>query len=227
MTPEQIRRLYNNNYADSYEDRFLHSEIAKPDSDFEVETIRGFLANGGPWLDVACGTGYFLSRFPEIERTGLDLSPAMIAKAKARNPGIEIREQNYLDEMPEWKDRWALVTCMWYAYGFTQTMQQLEQLIANLASWTAPQGACFLPLCDPALLSGLPLRYHMKGSPWAGDVYVTGITWSYIEEDGSHHEHVFAPHKDYMTAQFETYFETVELVTYPSSRPGLVARNKR
>ena len=64
MKHDEVQRLYNRQYANSNDDRFLHSAIAKPDSEFEIETLRNLLTNGGPWLDVACGTGLFLSKFP-------------------------------------------------------------------------------------------------------------------------------------------------------------------
>ncbi|MHC5820258.1 MAG: methyltransferase domain-containing protein [Nostoc sp.] len=44
------------------------------------------MGEGAKWLEVACGTGYFLSCFPEIERAGLDISPAMLKVAKQANP---------------------------------------------------------------------------------------------------------------------------------------------
>lgn len=227
MTPDQVKRLYNGNYASDYEDRFLHSDLARPDTEFEIKTLRELLSRGGPWLDVACGTGYFLSQFPEVERVGLDISPAMIAKAAERNPGVEFRLQNYLEPMPQWRDSWAVVSCMWYAYGLVSSMAEIERLVANLALWTAPGGVCFVPLCDPALVSGVPLPYEVKNSPWAGKVFVTGITWSYYEDDGSRHEHMIAPHVTHVLSLFETYFEQLELIKYPSTRPGLLARGKR
>lgn len=227
MTPDQIRKLYDAEYADSYDEKFLHSALARPDTEFEISLLNQLLPSGGPWLDVACGTGYFLSQFPAFERSGLDLSSAMLRKAAARNPGVEFYNQNYLDPMPLWSDKWRLVSCMWYAYGLVSTMAEIRQLVKNLASWTAPDGACFVPICDPVLVSGVPLPYLVSGSPWQGKVMITGITWSYVEDGKSVHEHMFAPHMSHMLSLFGEYFDQIDLVTYPSSRQGLVARKKR
>lgn len=227
MNPDEIRQLYSAHYADVYDGRFLHSELAKPDTEFEIETLRDLLKTGGPWLDVACGTGYFLSKFPDTQRAGLDLSPSMIAKAEERNPGVEIRQQNFLEPMPEWRNKWALVSCMWYAYGLVSSMAEIETLVENLASWTAPDGVCFVPLCDPVLVAGKPIPYEITGTPWEGDVFVTGITWSYHEDDGSRHQNMIAPQVTHMTRMFDKYFEDISLITYPSRRPGMLAKQKR
>ena len=227
MTPKQIQHLYDSKYAEEYDNKFLHSELARPDTEFEIATLVRLLADGGPWLDVACGTGYFLSLFPHIERAGLDLSPAMITRATARNPGVQFYPQSYLDPMPEWRDRWKLVSCMWYAYGLVSSMAEVKQWAENLAAWTAPDGVCFVPLCDPALVSGVSRPYEVTGSPWPGRVFITGVTWSYLEDDHSRHEDMIAPHVSHMLSFFGAHFEQLDLITYPSTRQALLARKKR
>ena len=227
MTPEKIRQLYDADYAETYDEKFLHAALVRPDTEFEVSTLRQLLEPGGPWLDVACGTGYFLSQFPGVERAGLDLSKAMLGKAAARNHGVKFFNQSYLDPMPLWVDRWKLVSCMWYAYGLVSTMAEIRQWVENLATWTAPDGVCFVPICDPSLLSGVRLPYEVSGRLWDGQIVVTGITWSYVESGKSVHEHMFAPHMSHMLSLFKEHFEQIDLVTYPSTRQGLVARKKR
>ena len=61
---------------------FFFRHRSKPDSDHELALLRGLLTPGVTWLDVACGTGYFLRHFPEVERAGVDLSPAMLRLAR-------------------------------------------------------------------------------------------------------------------------------------------------
>jgi SAM-dependent methyltransferase len=226
MTPDQIRAVYNSRYAAEYDARFLESELAKPDAQFEIATLKDLLNPGSRWLDVACGTGYFLSLFPEIERAGLDVSPAMLEVAGARNPGVQFHCRSYLEPMPEWQDHWSLVSCMWYAYGYVSSMIEFGQLVNNLSAWTGPDGACLLPLCDPRLLTGLPIPYQVSGCPWPGQVIVTGITWSYIEEKGARHEDQITPQVPHILALFREHFEQLDLITYPSARQALLARKK-
>jgi len=233
MRREEIVQLYDEEYAASYEENFLLSPLTKSDSEYELALLRGFLSPGVTWLDVACGTGYFLRHFPEVERAGIDLSPAMLRLARKANPGILLIEHDFRDPIPAWKDRWGLVSCMWYAYSLVDTISDMLWLIENLASWTAPEGTCFVPLADPRLITGVQLPYQAP-SPNAGKVMITGIQWSYVEDGGRKvHSHLIAPNLEFMVEQFEIYFENVSLVRYPPAfpgwegRPALVATRKR
>jgi SAM-dependent methyltransferase len=226
MKPKAVRALYNRDYVSTYDDKFLTSEVSKPDADFEVEVLSRLLEQGGPWLDVACGTGYFLSRYPDVERAGLDLSPGMVKLAAERNPRVPIARGDFRDARPEWHDHWKVVSLMWYAYTYVDTIAEVDTVIRNLASWTSPEGACFLPVCDPVLLTGVPLSYQAVDPTGNGDIFITGITWSYVEPD-ARHEHLVTPHLEYLLEQFRRHFESIEVVTYPSTRPGIIASKKK
>jgi SAM-dependent methyltransferase len=233
MKPEDITRIYDDAYAAAYEEKFLLSPEAKPDSDHELALLRGFLTPGVTWLDVACGTGYFLRHFPDIERTGIDLSPAMLRRAREANPGIPLIQGDFRDRHASALDRWGLVSCMWYAYGLVDTVADVLRLIENMAAWTARAGTCFMPLLDPDLITGVKLPYEV-GSPVPGRVMITGILWSFIEDGGRKvHSQMVAPNLEFMVEQFRRYFEDVSIVRYPppcpdvQGRPALVARRKR
>ena len=178
------------------------------------------------WLDVACGTGFFLSRFPEFEREGLDLSPAMLARARQANPGVTLHEGTFLMDNPKWHSRWDLVSCMWYAYGLVNSIADIQKLVGNLARWTAPGGRCFVPLADPRLIAGIDLPCTLQ-SPWPGRTSITGILWSY-EEDGDTkiHAHQIAPHVECMVDLFAQYFESVYLERIPPALPGWEGRRR-
>jgi SAM-dependent methyltransferase len=233
MNREDIIRLYDDDYASSYEEEFLLSDLTRSDSQHEIELLRGLLGPGTRWLDVACGTGYFLRQFREIERAGIDLSPAMLRRARSSNPGVFFAEHDYREPLPDWTDHWGLVSCMWYAYSLVDTVRDLTRLIENLASWTAPEGTCFVPLADPRLITGVNLPYQ-AASPNAGKVMITGILWSYIEKDGRKtHANLIAPNIEFMVEQFEEHFESVSVVRYPPAfegwqgRPALLATRKK
>jgi SAM-dependent methyltransferase len=184
MKPEDITRLYDEAYAAAYEENFLLSPLTKPDSDHELELLRSFLTAGVTWLDVACGTGYFLHHFPQTERAGIDLSPAMLRLARQANPGVSLIQRDFRDANASWIDRWGLVSCMWYAYGLVDTVSDILRLIENMGLWTAPNGTCFMPLADPRMMTGVNLPYEAS-SPNPGRLMITGIVWSYIEDGGS------------------------------------------
>jgi ubiquinone/menaquinone biosynthesis C-methylase UbiE len=113
MNEDNVLNIYDQNYAQNYNQRFLLNDLSKIDADFERETIARLLEEIGDnpqWLDVACGTGYFLSCFPEVERAGLDISPAMLETARQANTDILLIQGDYRDKRPEWEDKWDLCT---------------------------------------------------------------------------------------------------------------------
>jgi len=224
MKPEEITALYDRDYAAAYEREFLLAPLVRSDTDAEVELLRKLLTPDTTWLDVACGTGYFLRQFPNVARTGLDLSPAMLERAREGNDGVPLVRRDFREPFAEWNDRWGVVSCMWYAYGLVDTIEDIGKLIRNLWAWTAPSGTCFVPLADPRLITGTNLPYQAPTHN-AGKVMITGIVWSYIENDGAKvHSHMLAPNIEFMVEQYETYFDKVELVRYPPAFPGWAGR---
>lgn len=224
MDRKDIVQLYDKAYAESYENEFLLHPHLRSDTDAELELLRGFLETARSWLDVACGTGFFLRHFPDIERAGIDISPAMLELARRGNDGVPLILHNFLDPMPGWQDRWELTSCMWYAYGLVDTIGDVLRLIENLWSWTAPSGTCFMPLADPRLMTGVDLPYQAPTHS-AGKVMITGIIWSYVEADGDKvHAHQLAPNVEFMIERFNAYFEDVKLVRYPPAFPGWTGR---
>lgn len=112
MDKNDVLEVYDEDYAQEYNQRFLLNDFSKINADFEQETIRKLLdeiGEGANWLDVACGTGYFLSRFPNVERAGLDISPAMLDVAKQANPNALFVQGDYRDKHPQWEGKWDIV----------------------------------------------------------------------------------------------------------------------
>ncbi|HWE72428.1 MAG TPA: class I SAM-dependent methyltransferase [Stellaceae bacterium] len=224
MRSDEIVQLYDEEYAAAYEREFLLAPLVRSDTEAELALLKGFLTPGTTWLDIACGTGFFLRHFPQIERAGIDLSPAMLKLARQGNDDVSLLMRDFRDPAPEWNDRWGLTSCMWYAYGLVDTPRDILKLIENMWAWTAPSGTCFMPLADPRLITGVDLPYQAPTQN-AGKVMITGIMWSYVEDDGRKvHSHMLAPNIEFMVEQFDGYFERVEVVRYPPAFPGWTGR---
>jgi SAM-dependent methyltransferase len=237
LNEAQVLAVYDAEYARTYDAHFILDDHYRQKTRFELETLRRLLANSGPWLDVACGTGYFLGQFPGLARAGLDLSPAMLEVARRANPdALFLREGTFGGEFPEWDGRWELVTCMWYSYGYAGSMSALRALIRNLARWTSDTGACFVPICDPENLGQgirVPYLHRNAGFP-PQTLRITGVTWTWGEGSAKRHPDMVAPPVDAMVALFAEHFDVVELVPYPrfhwwsrGRRKALLARGRR
>jgi len=238
MDKNDVLEIYDEDYAQEYNQRFILNERSKNNADFEQKTINKLLSEigeGAKWLDVACGTGYFLSCFPGVERAGLDISPAMLKVAKQANPNALFVQGDYRDKLPQWEGKWDLVSCMWWAYCYIESLSELEKVVENLADWTSERGVCFLPVCDPAELgaSELKLPYTSKNmGEGGGYCRFEGVIWSWIdEESGKQHLNLLAPQVEYMISLFKKHFEQVEIIEYPlfkgGKRKAIVARSKK
>lgn len=245
MEPNEIRALYDQSYAEGYDQRFLFDVAAKHQADFELEILRRLLISRirlrrrkRRWLDVACGTGYFMSKFPGIPRAGMDLSPEMLNVARRENPdALFFQEGDFRDPVPEWKDAWDVVSCMWFSYCYVDTVAEVERVIENLAAWTSPNGSCFVPICDlPDIARGRDVPYlDPDVGEFGGPLWITGFVWTWKDVlSGRIHRNLVSPHLDHMVEVFSRHFDDVKVVRYPPREPGgsswqkaIVARRKR
>lgn len=219
MDIPQVLATYDSDYARDFEGRLIHPEPWRRKVSSEVSLLKKLLAERpGKWLDVACGTGYHLSRFPGTARAGLDASPAMLALARRANPdALFFQEGDFLAERPEWEGQWDLVTCLSWSYSYVDSLRAVNVLLGNLARWTSAQGACFMPVLDPEYLApGLRIPYrHDKTMEPPGTLLITGVTCTLVEESGKRHDDMLMPQCEYMVAAFQDRFEQVDVVPYP------------
>lgn len=234
---EEVRALYGPEHAARYEDTWQNSEIWSRESKHYIRTITELLPEGGRWLDVGCGTGYFLGRFPGVERAGVDLSPSMLEHARANNPdAVELREADISVDQPDWHGRWDLVTSTGQAWGYLPTMDLIEQAARNMAAWTATGGVLMVQPADLTDLTGHRLDYDFSGErPPANTTVVTGAVWTYYEDDDVHRNQIW-PSLDQWVNWLAHDFEHIEIFNWPHDPPPpylayprrvVVARNKR
>jgi SAM-dependent methyltransferase len=230
MDRKQVLDTYDEGYARTYEQRYILNEHYRSKSEFEISVLKRLLEHpGGPWLDVACGTGYFLSRFPGVARGGLDLSPAMLAVARKANPdALVLREGDFTQDCPDWEGKWSVVSSLWYSYGLVESIGAVQAFVRNLARWTSDRGVCFVPVFEPANLGrGVRIPSLLRGAGYPPDtIMITAVTWSWIESSGKRHDNMVAPTMDYMVSLFKEYFDTVDVVRYPPFKPWYRRRRR-
>jgi SAM-dependent methyltransferase len=227
MRREDVVRLYDRDYAAIYDESFLTGEHFRESTEFEVELIKEILGDRKTWLDVGCGTGYLLSRFPRVERFGLDLSPAMLEIASKANPGVGFCNHDFRDDVKEWRNRWDLVSCTWFAYCYVDTVTEVESVLGNMARWTSPGGTCFLPVCDPDVLCKTKVPYSPPADSDDGSLSITGVVWTWTDlPSGRKHVDLVAPHLAHMVRLLEQWFSDVRLIDYPAFTSDCLAARR-
>ena len=111
----------------------------------EVDFVAGRLPAGARVLDVPCGTGRI--SVPLAARgftvAGLDIAEPVLARARVAGPGLEFR-QGDMRELP-WPDAsFDAVLNLWTAFGYFETQDEDERVLAEFARVLAPGGVVVL-----------------------------------------------------------------------------------
>ena len=117
--------------------------------DYHAETaeLRRIIEEASPsaktLLDVACGTGAHLAELREwYEVEGADLSPAMLAVAHGRLPGIQLHEANL--RTLDLGGTFDVVICLFSSIGYVTDPSDMRSAVARLAAHVAPGGVLIL-----------------------------------------------------------------------------------
>lgn len=227
MKKEDIWKIYDSDYADSYNERYLTNPFSQLSLDVELNVLKNLIGKNDRWLDIGCGTGYFLSKFPGIQRAGLDISPEMLARAKAVNPDILfLKEGDFREKISEWDQAWSVISCMWGAYIYADSVREVEQIITNMINWTKPGGSIFLPVIDMEdIRPNQQITYDQYTDVYGGNIAVTSFTWTWTEADSKKvHKHLVSPHIEHFIKLLSPYFDMIEVVRYPPYQTGWVSR---
>jgi len=125
--------------------------------ELEAEYVRRYGA-GRDVLEVGCGTGLVLSRIQRFARSaqGVDLSPGMLEKAKAR--GLEV-VLGSATALPFEDDRFD-VTC---SFKVLAHVPEIELALSEMARVTRPGGIVLAEFYNPYSLRGLLKRFGPAG----------------------------------------------------------------
>jgi daunosaminyl-N,N-dimethyltransferase/N-dimethyltransferase len=110
----------------------------------DAERLHGILeaegvADGGRFLEVACGTGIYLVEFSRwYEVVGLDVSPAMLEIARGKLPDVELLEEDMSDF--EVEGAFDAVGCLFSSLGYLRTGTALAGAAASFARALRPGG---------------------------------------------------------------------------------------
>jgi ubiquinone/menaquinone biosynthesis C-methylase UbiE len=153
-------RAYYDEFSHAYE---AHRRPNDPDGyhamidDLEV-AIASRYARGSEVLEVGCGTGLILERLARVARkaTGIDLSPGMLSKARAR--GLDVHEGS-ATHLP-FPDASFDVTC---AFKVLAHVPDVGRALAEMVRVTRPGGVALAEFYNPISLRGLVKRIGPPG----------------------------------------------------------------
>jgi ubiquinone/menaquinone biosynthesis C-methylase UbiE len=125
--------------------------------ELESEFVRRF-GSGRDVLEVGCGTGLVLSRIAAFAKasTGVDLSPGMLERARAR--GLNVVEGS-ATSLP-FEDQAFDVTC---SFKVLAHVPDIERALAEMARVTRPGGHVIAEFYNPNSLRGLVKRFGPAG----------------------------------------------------------------
>jgi len=125
--------------------------------DLEVDLIERY-GTGRDVLECGVGTGLLLERVARVARsaTGIDLSPGMLERARAR--GLDVHEGD-LVALPFDAERFDVT----YAFKVLAHVPQVGRALAEMARVTRPGGVVVAEFYNPLSLRGVLKRFGPSG----------------------------------------------------------------
>ena len=122
-------------------------------TELEVDFVSSQIRPSGRVLDVPCGTGRVAVPLAERGFTvaGLDISEAVLAVARRDGPGLDFR-QGDMRELPWPDESFDAVLNLWTAFGYFETQEEDERVLAEVARVLAPGGVFVLDTVNQAAL---------------------------------------------------------------------------
>ena len=158
---EESNRAYYDAFSAGYE---RHRGENDPGGYHELvdELESGLVARYGAGrdvLEVGCGTGLVLSRIRRFARTarGVDLSPGMLALARAR--GLDVQEGS-ATALPFASSTFD-VTC---SFKVLAHVPEIERALSEMLRVTRPGGHVLAEFYNPVSLRGVVKRFGPSGS---------------------------------------------------------------
>jgi len=155
--------IYDNFYANIY-DQLVYNSLK---NNYEIGQIvnKTSPSEESVILDIGSGTGHHVAELAShgYNVLGIDISPAMIAKATENYPRNTFKQGNVLNTGEFNSNKFTHITCLYFTiYYFNDDEKQ--RFFANCMKWLMPGGYLILHLVnreqfDPILPPGNPLIF--------------------------------------------------------------------
>ena len=154
----------NGVYDDFYADIYDYLVFNPMKNEFEVsEILKSTSPNAQSVIaDIGCGTGHHVHHLADEQHlnvTGVDLSPAMVAKAREKYPSLQYKVGDAMDARLFQDQSLTHVTCLYFTLYY---MKDKLRFFNHCHSWLMPGGYLVVHLADrekfdPILPPGNPL----------------------------------------------------------------------
>ncbi len=156
----ESNRAYYDAFSRGYEDQRGENDPGGYHElldELEADYVKKF-GEGRDVLEIGCGTGLVLQRIAGFARTakGLDLSPGMLEKARAR--GLDVVEGS-ATALP-FADASFDVTC---SFKVLAHVREIDRALGEMARVTRPGGTLLAEFYNPLSLRGLAKRLAPPG----------------------------------------------------------------
>ena len=150
--------IYDKFYANIYDELVF----CKMKDDFEIGEIINTTrpTTESRILDIGSGTGHHVSNFKAngFNAVGVDISPAMVSKAKENYPELEFKQGDVLETMLYPSNSFTHITCLYFTIYYIKNKRLFFE---NCIHWLRPGGYLALHLVDrdkfdPILPAGNP-----------------------------------------------------------------------
>jgi SAM-dependent methyltransferase len=200
-----------------------------------AEIIRARCPTAASLLDVACGTGMHLAAFTSgfTDVAGVDLSEAMLARARPRLENVPLHRGDMLDF--DLARTFDAVTCLFSSIGYFTELDDARRAIANMATHVAPGGVLIVEpwihpdgwavphlVAEAANAPGIAVsRVSTNGQ--RGHVSTFDLHWTIATADGV--DHFVEPHElGLYTVEEYTDAFTAAGLTVEHDPVGLIGR---
>ena len=137
--------VFDDFYVSVYDD--LMHNVAK--NNFEIGEITEMepTTDKNTLLDVGSGTGHHVAAFSQkgIKATGVDISQAMVNKAKENYPEGDFKQGDVMNTMLFTPNSFSHITCLYFTIYY---LEDKRRFFANCIDWLMPGGFLILHLVD-------------------------------------------------------------------------------
>jgi len=153
--------IYDEFYVSIYDDLVYHQ--GKNTCELNIIKNMTTFDENSRILDIGSGTGHHVSLFSETTdmAEGIDISPAMVNKAKENYPNCKYSKQNATDTMAVQMQSYTHITCLYFTIYY---IENKRAFLKNCYDWLMPGGYFIVHLVDrdnfdPILPAGDPFSF--------------------------------------------------------------------